>query len=846
MIAEDPTKDDPNKLDPSVYRYILKHTKRDQILLLLLTGLTMPLAYAMLELPKMIINQAISGIDIPDTFFGYPVDQVKYLMILCAAFFILILINGGLTYIYSIYRGIIGERMLKRFRFDLYGRLLRFPIPRFKQVSQAEIIPLITAETQPLGVWIGNSFALPVFQGGLLITYLFFIFNQDFWLGLAAVMLYPPQLYIIPKIQARINILDKRRVQAVREFSDKVGEAVSGVSDIHINDTSRYEKSKVTTNLSNIYDIRLGIVKGWFLIKFFNLFLGQLTPFFFYAIGGYFVINGDLSLGALVAVLAAYKDLDTSWKDLLSFYQITENIRVRYGQIIEFFQPGNMLNPALQEEREAGQALKDTTIETKALAYSEDAFVRSLDGVSFEIPPGTHVGLLGQSGSGRSALAQLIARLVKPSDGAIKISDQDIDQLYESDLSNKIAYVDQQSFVFNGTVRDNLFYGLKSKSDGVDESLSDSVLNILQKLDMDQDTLQFGLNREIDPVEQPELSAMVLDVRNQLYQILEQDKYQGLVDTLSAEKYNTNLSVVENLIFGEVQGINTNEELLADPRVAEIFERTGLKETLFRIGLNASTVLVDMLSGVPDDSPMFTQFDFIKADELPAFEELSKLSDETKMSSVSGDDVNRIISLAFKLNVARHRLGLITPEIQQLIVDTHMELRKELGEDNDLIEFYDKGRIAKQLTIQDNILFGRIAYGQANAQQKVLDLIMQVVESSGQTSKIIDIGLDYQVGVAGGKLNSKQRQKLTLARALVKNSDILLVNEATSVFEKEIEEELIANILGLMDDRTVIWVLNNADSIDRFDKLILLEQGKIAAEGSAEEIKDLVKINAES
>ena len=177
-----PLENDPNKIEPSIYRFILKHTTRDQILILLITVASMPVIYGSLEVPKIIINSAINGSNIPEMVLGMPMDQISYLLVLCLVFLILVLIAGGLKYLNNVYRGVVGERMLRRFRYDLYCRVLRFPNQRFKHVSQAEILPMITAETEPLGGFIGDAFALPAFQGGLLLTYLLFIFNQDFWL----------------------------------------------------------------------------------------------------------------------------------------------------------------------------------------------------------------------------------------------------------------------------------------------------------------------------------------------------------------------------------------------------------------------------------------------------------------------------------------------------------------------------------------------------------------------------------------------------------------------------------------------------------------------------------------
>ena len=70
-----------------------------------------------------------------------------------------------------------------------------------------------------------------------------------------------------------------------------------------------------------IFDIRFEIYKKKFFIKFLNNFLAQLGPFFFFSIGGYLVIMGDLTLGALVAVIGAHKELYSPWKELLTYYQ---------------------------------------------------------------------------------------------------------------------------------------------------------------------------------------------------------------------------------------------------------------------------------------------------------------------------------------------------------------------------------------------------------------------------------------------------------------------------------------------------------------------------------------------
>ncbi len=268
-------------------------------------------------------------------------------MMLCAIFLVLVFVNGGFKYFINTLKGQLGERMLRRFRYSLYQRLLCFPLSYFSKNSSAQIIPMITVECEQLGGFIGDAFVTPLFQGGQLLTIIFFMFMQDPILGAAAIALYPIQGYIIPKLQFKVNQLGKQRVRTVRQVADRVQESAAGIIEIQANDTVKLHLTDFASILGVIYDIRFEIYRRKFFTKFLNNFIGQLTPFFFYSLGGYLVIKGDLSFGALVAILAAYKDLASPWKELLDFYQIKENSRITYEQIVEQFQPSGMADARL-------------------------------------------------------------------------------------------------------------------------------------------------------------------------------------------------------------------------------------------------------------------------------------------------------------------------------------------------------------------------------------------------------------------------------------------------------------------------------------------------------------------
>src|SRR5438874_274266 len=590
--ATKPPEPASGEIESSVYRFTWKHSLRQQILLLLLTFASFPFLYYLLKLPKEIINHAIAGKHFPQDFLWFQFEQVPYLMFLCGIFLALVFINGGFKYYINTFKGQLGERMLRRFRYSLYLRLLRFPPSYFQKTSSAQIIPMITVECEQLGGFIGDAFAQPAFQGGQLLTIIFFVFMQDPLLCIAAVALYPVQGYIIPKLQAKVNQLAKRRVRTVRQVADRVQESAAGIVEIHANDTVKLQLTDFASVLGVIYDIRFEIYRRKFFTKFLNNFLGQLTPFFFFSLGGYLVIQGGLSLGALVAIIAAIKEMAAPWNELLQFYQIKENSRITYEQIVEQFQPPGMVDAQLLLAEPETVAPLTGEVAVANLSLAEDDKSRVVDAVSFTVGPGEHVAIIGQSGSGKNELGLLLARLVQPTGGRITMGGRDIADLPVAVIGRRIGYVGSTPYVFTGTLRDNLLLGLRHRpvrpaeydeattrqrarqlfearrsgnidfdlhADWIDyesaevsdpAGLTQRIAEVLERLDFEEDVYTLGLRGRLDPTEHPEVAERLIDARKALAQRLIADGITKLVETYDLEQYNTNATVAENLLFG--------------------------------------------------------------------------------------------------------------------------------------------------------------------------------------------------------------------------------------------------------------------------------------------------------
>ena len=856
-------------MEHSIYRYVIRHSLRAQVLLTVLAVASFPFLYAFYEVPKQIVNRVIQGDtgDFPAEVLGTSLSQLEYLFILCGGFLLLVVVNQAFKYVINVLAGRTGERMLRRLRYDLYARVLRFPLPHFRKLSQGEIITMITAEVEPLGGFIGDAFKLPIFQGGYLLVILAFLLVQNWVMAAAAVALYPFQFYVVPKLQRRVNSFAKERVRLVRRLSDRIGESVSGVEEIRGNDTSAYERAAMSAALGEIYEVRLRIFIWKFVIKFLNNSINHLGPFCFYSIGGYFVIMGRLEIGTLMAAIAAHKDLAAPWKELLNYYQRREDARIKYEQVITQFSPSGMLDESLQLGPPPAGARIEGELAASGLALRDDTGTSFLEGVSLSVPADARVALVGAAGSGREELALVLARLMNPTSGALAIGGERADRLHEGVTGRRLAFVGPRAFLFNATVRDNLLYGLKhelasdarpdprwaaeaaaagNSTDDVNGDWIDHgalggepfprLLEVLETVELDADVFELGLRGAVDA--EGDLRARLLQAREAFRARLGDPTLAALVESFDAGRYNDNATVGENLLFGTPVGDGFDMDRLAENAwVMEVLEAEDLVPLLLEAGRTVAATMVELFSGLPPGHSSFERFSFIDADDLP---ELQAVLDRAAQDGVDGlgeEERRRLLSLPFLLQPARHRLGVIDTDLRGRLLAARRRFAASLPESlRDRIQFFDAERYNAAASIQDNILFGKVAYGQARAAERVKGLVTEVIDDLDLRSAVIEAGLDFPVGIGGGRLGTVQRQKVGLARAILKRPDVLVLSDATAGLDGGTHERIAGRLFRELAGRGIIWSLHRAELARGFDRVVVMQSGQVAESGSFEEL----------
>lgn len=834
----------------TILGYIFKHSARQQIFVLIATLLYLPLLYVTFELPKVILNQAIGGnpADFPKVYAGIALDQIPYLLILCGLLFTLVLAAGALRYSLRTYKGVIGEMLLRRLRLDLYDLILRFPLARLRRITGGEIIAMSTAEVEPIGRYMGIAVANPALQGGTLLTAMIFLFAQDPVLGIAAIVLFPVQGYLIPVMQRKVNLANLGRIQSTRRFAAQVSETMQGLRDIRSNHTVAFETANLSDRLAAIFARGREVYSRSSVLIFVNYFFNHLTPFLFYSIGGYLVLRGSLTLGALIAVIAAYRETAAPWNELLENYQQLQENRLKYATLLESFDIGDEAHPVeASRPRLTGDriVLKDVTL--------TDDGVQRLDGVSMTLPIPGAVAVTGGADSGKGELAEVIAGLRPATSGAVLFGDADIRTFTADALGRDIAYADSQSFVFTGSWRDALLYGLKRPAEarpdaaagvwidyeqaGVDgpQALDREIRRVLDVTGLTMDILAMGMRWVVPPDADPALRTKLLEARRHLRAALAGQAWVEAIEFFDADRYIENATLAENLLYGRpLDDSLFVDRLSEDAEVMAVVERHGLTGRLIEIGRQAARTVLDLFQTIPAGDERLQRLNLISQDEMPLYQAILARHADNPAEDITGDDRRMLLAVAFQLAPAHQRLGLLDADTQAAILRARTDLMQTVAPRiANRLDPFGEDRVTANITIQCNLLFGRIDRRNSHRWPDIDTQMAAAVDAAGLRDAVIDFGLQGSVGTAGTNLTGEQKQRLAIARGLLKRPRLFVVNDGCTALPAPEQSELIKRVVAYAPQLLLLWVGQVPEGCAAFQSVITMSRGRLPGQQQA-------------
>jgi ATP-binding cassette, subfamily B, multidrug efflux pump len=373
-------------------------------------------------------------------------------------------------------------------RNDLFAHLEKLPLSYYHAQRTGDLMSRVINDISAVRVMLGpgilnfvNAPLYYVYAVALMLT-------MDVRMTLAALLPFPLLIYAANKFRGRIMKSSLEVQQQMSVLSSHVQENLSGMHVVKAYSQEGFQTQQFV-GLNKVYEIKsLEMAKLRGVVNPVMQGINGLTVLIIIWYGGVRVMRGDLLVADIVAFIAylnvlAWPTAAFGW--MLSLVERGRAAMRRLNEILE-------THPEIAGGRDASPVppLK-SGIEFKnvSFAYGRQANGRpAVDGISFTLPVGRSVGLVGRIGSGKSTLAQLVPRLFDASAGEIRIDGRDIRQLPLSDLRQMIGYVPQEPFLFSTTLKRNLAFGRERYSE---EELEHAIK--IARLDRDLEVFPNGL-----------------------------------------------------------------------------------------------------------------------------------------------------------------------------------------------------------------------------------------------------------------------------------------------------------------------------------------------------------------
>ncbi len=348
------------------------------------------------------------------------------------------------------------HRLTADLRKKLFAKLQQLPIAYFHQKKVGNLQSILTNDVSVVqsGLPLIRDFVdSPVLViGG--IGYMFFVSWQ---LTLVSLLAIPPIAYVILTTSRKVRRDQSLVQQSLGEMGAMMQESLSGVRVVKSFAAEDRETYRFGERVEENFADNMRVVRRVTRLRPLVEFIGAVAVAGILWYGGYLVAHGALQVEGLMAFIFAVDRVVRGATGLGNIGNIMGQVRAAvdriYGEVLDAQSEAVDENATLTIPNPRGHiALEDV-----GFVYPDGT--RALEGVRFEIEPGTSVALVGGSGAGKSTLADLLLKFYQPTEGVIRFDGVDISQLDTRWLREQFGVVPQQTLLFAGTVAENIAFG---------------------------------------------------------------------------------------------------------------------------------------------------------------------------------------------------------------------------------------------------------------------------------------------------------------------------------------------------------------------------------------------------
>jgi ATP-binding cassette subfamily B protein/subfamily B ATP-binding cassette protein MsbA len=368
----------------------------------------------------------------------------------------LFVFGSGLSWLRSLRLQLLTSRLAFKLRSTLFHRILRLPMAELTEMKTGGILSRLSSDVDSTTGLLQQALLSPVLSTLRLVVTLCIIFSLNWRIATAVMVVVPPILLVQNLWARRIRTIWRSMGQDRQEIDARVSEGLSGVRVVRGFGREQREEMAYTVGHHTVIRKQMLATRAQRSVALIWELIMPLAQVTIIGFGGYLVVQGQATLGVLIAFQGYV------WRLLEPVMQIANSISETQRGLAAMERVFDVLDkpeekPDVPDAVAAPAKVEELRFEGVSFAYRADVPV--LHDVDLVVPSGSTVALVGASGAGKTTVTDLVARFYDPTAGRILLNGVDLRKIRLKEFRALLGVVQQEVFLFDGSVRENIAYG---------------------------------------------------------------------------------------------------------------------------------------------------------------------------------------------------------------------------------------------------------------------------------------------------------------------------------------------------------------------------------------------------
>ncbi|MBB6215746.1 ATP-binding cassette subfamily B protein [Anaerosolibacter carboniphilus] len=418
----------------------------------------------------LVIVSAVLGLSVP-FLIGRAIDEMvrenegiggHFLEVIVIALFLVYVIDAIISFLQGWFMAGVSQRIVQRLRTALFDKLQKLPISFFDLHTHGEIMSRLSNDIENVSATISQSTIQLLSSAFIISGSLYMMLLLSPLLTLASIITIPLVFVVSRLTAAKTKVFFKEQQQKLGRLNGHIEETISGifvVKAFHHEEKVIEEFDDINDQLCNV-GIKAQIWSG-FIMPLMNV-INNIGFSLVAGVGGVLAVRNMITIGIIASFLSYSRQFVRPLNEISSIYNTLQSAIAGAERVFEVLdeaeEPEDVPGAKILANPKGHVAFRDVTF-----GYQQD--IPIIEKMNFEVLPGSNVALVGPTGAGKTTIISLLTRFYDVSSGSISIDGIDVREYTRKSLGNCFGVVLQDTYLFTGTIRDNIRYGRLDASD---------------------------------------------------------------------------------------------------------------------------------------------------------------------------------------------------------------------------------------------------------------------------------------------------------------------------------------------------------------------------------------------